>query len=879
MLDGETVDWDAAQARITTSEGRALASALRTLSALDSRLPLPALHSRVSRRMSPVLEVARGLSVGVAAIGLLGSLLALTRPPDAAGTAVRLAVLVAFGCTALALDLGGRDRRSRTLAGAYWAIAAAFSARGILTLAAYRSTTSAVEILQFVRPEVFLPAFMWYFARDFPRSTRFSDIDRVCGVAARLALILAVALFAVNLIPLVGPSAAIGIQPWVRLPGGGPWFWTVVFGCTIPALFMMAWRGRHASRDETNRVRLFLYGIAAGLGPVAIQVVVESLSPRFDAFTSSPSGHFWGSWVVYPPLLGLPALTAYTVAVGDVLDIRVVIQHALRYLLAKWLLLWAAGSSLIVLTLFVYQHRGQPVGAVLGAPEALTLLSIGAAAATMLLLRPRVEKALERWVVPDAQAPSVILGMLAARLKSARTPLEIARTLAGAAELALQTSVDVLLVKEGRLCATLPGSPPPPADSLIPVLVTGARGPCVMDDRHAESCYALLTEDDRAWIDAQQVAVIVPVLAGQSWTGLTAVICVKHRRTALGFSRDDVRFLAAAAGSAALASEVSHDSTDDALAQPDPRHDELARQCAECGVVDALTQAALSCSCGGQWEVASLPKDLLRRFTVERLLGAGGMGVVYRATDQRLGRSVALKTLTHLHPLASERLIVEARNMAALSHPHIAVLYGTELWRSTPVLIIEYLPQGTLAARLKRAPLAIDVALRLMMQLAAALEHLHRADVYHGDIKPSNIAFSADGTPKYLDFGLSRALDRSIQDVGPVTPQDSQRSGIGGTLPYLSPEVLNGAEPGAGLDLWALCVVFYECLTGTHPFVCGGGTQARIAEGLQKRRVDPLITGPLGAWFIEALAADPARRPRSASELSESVSRLLHSTR
>src|SRR5258707_13213131 len=131
------------------------------------------------------------------------------------------------------------------------------------------------------------------------------------------------------------------------------------------------------------------------------------------------------------------------------------------------------------------------------------------------------------------------------------------------------------------------------------------------------------------------------------------------------------------------------------------------------------------------------------------------MGVVYLAHDTALDRDVALKTLRNLRPHRVERLRDEARAMAALNHESLATLYGLEIWRGTPVLVVEYFPKGTLADRLSHGPLAPEDAIALGLQLARALAYMHARAVEHRDLKPSNIAFTPAGRVKLLDFGLA----------------------------------------------------------------------------------------------------------------------------
>ncbi len=181
--------------------------------------------------------------------------------------------------------------------------------------------------------------------------------------------------------------------------------------------------------------------------------------------------------------------------------------------------------------------------------------------------------------------------------------------------------------------------------------------------------------------------------------------------------------------------------------------------------------------------------------------------------------------------------------------------------------MMEYLSGGTLATRVKDGPVSLAAAVHLTTDLATALEHVHRAGWYHGDIKPSNIGFTESGSPKFLDFGLSRA-----SEGGPTV--------LAGTLPYLSPEVLTGEPPGPFLDLWALSVVLFETVVGIHPFLDGQRTAARIARGLDRAFAGRSTSVPPEVWsfFAEALAADPSRRPRSASDLLRRLTALAQGT-
>src|SRR5262249_13348023 len=263
------------------------------------------------------------------------------------------------------------------------------------------------------------------------------------------------------------------------------------------------------------------------------------------------------------------------------------------------------------------------------------------------------------------------------------------------------------------------------------------------------------------------------------------------------------------------------------LATPDgaPPVEELGLVCTRCARVDAWRVDPDRCPCGGDWERAALPKIVRGHLRLDKRLGGGGMGVVYQATDLTLDRSVAVKTLPEFPAAAAERLLQEARSMAALSHPHIAVLSGAELWRGTPILVVELLEGGTMGSWLREhRPSAWD-ALGIIVRLAETLDYMHTQGRCHGDIKPSNVGFTATGVAKFLDFGLSRSLHA----------EEEPARQVGGTLAYLSPEVLNGTAPGPAADVWALSVVLFEAVAGYHPFLHATDTVARIKAGLTTR--------------------------------------------
>jgi serine/threonine protein kinase len=279
---------------------------------------------------------------------------------------------------------------------------------------------------------------------------------------------------------------------------------------------------------------------------------------------------------------------------------------------------------------------------------------------------------------------------------------------------------------------------------------------------------------------------------------------------------------------------------------------------------------------------------LAQKFKAVSYIGAGGMGVVYRATDISLNRTVALKTLERLSGAAAERLATEARMMAVVAHPNLATIFGVERWRQTPVLVLEFFERGTLAARLGAAQ-PIDEMLRLGVLLAPALEQLHASGILHRDIKPSNIGLTRDEAPKLLDFGLASLVTAASREGTRSTRGRSGRETqtvdlgvthrLAGTPLYLPPETLQGVTPNPAFDLWALSMVLFEAIAGWHPFaadsveaVLAKVGRARVPDLSTIRRDCPAV---VAAAFRGLLAADPGRRPATARDFGSVIAGLL----
>ena len=202
-------------------------------------------------------------------------------------------------------------------------------------------------------------------------------------------------------------------------------------------------------------------------------------------------------------------------------------------------------------------------------------------------------------------------------------------------------------------------------------------------------------------------------------------------------------------------------------------------------------------------------------------LGAGGMGVVYKARDTKLGRLVALKFLRGDGKDAAThaRLLREARNVSALNHPNIATIYEVGESDGRTFIAMEFVEGRPLNAALERGPLAPETAVRYALEIASALAHAHERGIIHRDLKPANVIVTGAGHVKVLDFGLAKRTPEADQSAVTISEADMTKgSSFSGTLLYMAPETLRGEPSDARTDVWALGAVLYEMLIGTPPF-------------------------------------------------------------
>ncbi len=274
-----------------------------------------------------------------------------------------------------------------------------------------------------------------------------------------------------------------------------------------------------------------------------------------------------------------------------------------------------------------------------------------------------------------------------------------------------------------------------------------------------------------------------------------------------------------------------------------------------------------------------MPAQLVSHYRVLGPLGSGGMGVVYRAEDTSLRRTVALKFLPQnlaSDLLVSERLRREARLASALNHPNICTVYEVGEDSGEVFIAMEYVDGQPLSEAIRAGGLPLETTLRLGRQLASALAHAHDRGVVHGDLKPANIIVTPQGEAKILDFGLARRSDPGEFDRQTLeTASEQSRPGLAGTLPYMAPEQINGDPASPRTDLWSLGVVLYEMAAGCHAFF-GENLYLLCRAILQDspRTVPPNVPTGLAAVISRCLEKEPARRYQRAGEVRAALEAL-----
>ncbi len=649
----------------------------------------------------------------------------------------------------------------------------------------------------------------------------------------------------------------------------------------------VAWRNHRLvpSPDLQRRLRWVSVGIAAGMLPIVL------FAPILVLRALDPSGQRASTLVHVANLVvvAIPISITYAVLRHRVLGIGVVVRTGVRYLLARRVLSVLLFLPAVALVALVVSNRGRTIGELLVGSSALGYVALLVLAALALRYRAPLMQRIDRRFFREAYQQDRIFVALAEAVTRAADIPSLAQLLASQLSAALHpTRVLALARQSGRSLEVAWSS----EGRSMPLSVEEAGIP--VEELRDVADVALLHEiptlspAGRAAMRALGLALVVPVRGPNE--GLVGLLLLGEKRSEEPYTRNDRRLLGTAAAQTGVVWENLQ------LRAALQREQAVRRTLVDrLGVDDAaLTMECPACGRCFDGDVDRCPDDastlapslpvarvLDGKYLLDRVVGRGGVGTVYRATDLRLGRTVAVKTVMAAifdDSQIRQRFDREARASARIVHPNVVGVHDIGDFDGGAYLVLEFLEGRTLRAAIDgREGVDPGDALPIFRDICAGVEAAHAQGVVHRDLKPENVFLldAGDGRPpraKLLDFGLAVVRDAGLADEERLT-----KTGMAvGTLAYMSPEQLSGEPVDERTDVHALGIILVEMLSGpiagTGPFFVKGAAALRERFGArppgdERRTIRDVLE--------RALA--PARRARhqSVAELLADVERAL----
>jgi hypothetical protein len=810
------------------------------------------------------LALAVGLIATVRVLFAIGAAIFLPQGVEPAVPRwVMSTAAMVFTAGGITLWVGGvRDWRARHLGLAYLTMGGAFVNVHLTEVAVVGSSTIAALalLLKAFVVESFVAFFVLAFLETFPRVSGESTAQRAVTAFKRIALFFGIVLAIVNAVAWLWPLATGSTTPlpslrrWLPSSTGQSLFWIVALAPLVPAPVLMFARARHSRGEERHRAQLLIAGVCLGVGPFVAVLIAAGVTGWF----ADPARTRAAAAVAYSALFTLPLTTAYAVLARGALDLRLLARTAAHHALAWWVLTSLTVVPLAVTMLLAYDYRTESLESLLAMPFARALLVTATVALVLTTARTRVLRGLDRLFLRASVDTSTLvtdIGEHARRLPTARdVAVDLAATMV---RVFTVERADVLILdrRKARFEAIEGGVLPLQQSSALVDLA--ASGEDVLTTEQPTPLAGLLPYDDQVWLASTHVEALVP-LHGRG-DRLLGLLALGHRHGDWTYTARERRILKAVASAVSPVLERHLEAQSGDRSQSGAGEAALL-MCVDCGVINSGT--ARQCACGGRIEGGVIPRVVGGKYEVTRRLGRGAMGVVYEARDLALERLVAIKALTMLSYSEGERLVQEAKRMTRVTHPNLAYVIGLETFNTMPLVVMEHLAGRTLRDRIGRGPLPLSEVTRIGMALCDALGRLHQAGLLHRDIKPGNIGFDGEGTPKLLDFGLALPVD-STRAPG---------ASLAGTPLYLPPEAWQGQSANHHVDLWGLSMTLCEALLGFHPLV--GVTPEELqggAAGEAAERAEPHLPAEANAFFSKALARQPDHRFQDAAALRSAL--------
>lgn len=816
--------------------------------------------------------------------GLLGSEgLLETRLP------VFLAYLLVFGVSAAFLSRSAQCDSPAWLVGLLFAFVTSPYTDAALRVVAPRLGQLAWlgETLRHVQLEAFLAFVAWRLARDFPKRPLLGWAALLQRAGQWGSLALGAVLFTSNLTMLLAPALESGALSLLSRRASPTAYWPVLFAALVAAVGFLVWKAIGSPRSERRRVALMVVFGALGVLPQLLATILHYTVPAEREWLHANGREQITFLVVDAFLLSVPFTWGYYIWVDRVFDLKHYLRRGTQYLLARFSIVTATAIPAALLVAYVVRNSEQSVQAILLGRPARVTVPLVVAGIIALGSRRRLLAGVDRLFFRDAYDAQQVLSDLVFQIRRASSPRELAQCLAAGIAQALHLEdIDIFLRDDDaeKLESSRARRAALPASSALALALSKEARPVPIALEGEGSYLSGLPTCDQHWLADAGVALLIPVLDERGL--LIGLLTLGEKPSELPYSQNELQLLTTVAAAAAgrleqlrervhaerkltRLSTLASESAEQPFAELTSQGVDTATECAAC---DSVFDGDRTCpACGAALTFIGLPFVINGKYELRRRLGRGGMGVVYLASDLGLDRYVAIKTLPRISLSLTARLRSEARAMAAVVHPNLAVIHGSETCQGVPLLVLEYLEEGTLADRLaERQHLDAAEVLRLGIEICSVLSTLHQKGILHRDIKPSNIGLAASGALKLMDFGLAKLLSEPLARAASATrsapePGTPATHSFVGTPLYMSPEALRNRRPGYSFDLWSTSVVLFEALTGNVPFVRSAGSPPD--RDFAPERLPGGTPSRVTSMFSQMFHRDRLRRPRTASQL------------
>jgi hypothetical protein len=632
--------------------------------------------------------------------------------------------------------------------------------------------------------------------------------------------------------------------------------------------------GRLVDVTERRRVKILVIGAVGGLAPGFLLVASYWLRSSANLTQS-----IFASRLTAVGTLGLlcfPVSFAYAILRHRLFDVRVLIRQGVQYALARRVLASVVPALAIVLTADALWHQDQTLAGFLKR-RGWAYLAVGALALVARAGRRQWLHRLDRHFFREQYDAQQILRAVAEDIRRIGDFERVAPRVVAQIEAALHPEFAALLVRAPQelvyrvLVATPAGLSPPPlrVDTTLVALLRVLGKPLEVSAGGLEWLEQQLPPDELQFLEQSGIDLLVPIVTHADRS--ESVLALGVKRSEEPYTRQDVDLLAVVAANLALL-----------LERPSPAEPpvETFEECPACGTCHD-TGAGQCAHDGTALVPVRLSRTLAARYYLERMLGRGGFGAVYVAVDTALDRRVAIKIARDDLPGGGDlalRFKREARIAAAFVHPNVVTVHDFGLIRggSRGFLVMELLTGRTLRDELQaRNQLTPHETIAVMRDVCAAVDAAHRNQLVHRDLKPENIFLvDADGhrRAKVLDFGIAKILAEDTTLDGRHITRTGE---VVGTLAYMSPEQLRGEDLTFDCDVWALAMIAYEMLTGSHAFATQAAHHVAAARQGMPREDTSALTPGVQRFFDRALATRTADRPASVASFIAAFERAL----